>query len=294
MIDLTHLAISSPVSYLIALLLPAFDALIPILPSETAIITLGVATAGSADPRIALLVALAAAGAFLGDNITYLVGRRLGPLINRRIFAGEKGAKRREWAEQALSHYGARIIVVCRFIPGGRTAVMLTCGLIGFNRRVFVAATAFAGVLWACYAFFIGRVGGQAFEDRPWAGLLLAFGIALAASAIIELFRRFRPWRWFGLGRDNEPGPAPVSSGPAGSGPAGSGPASSGSAGSGSAGSGPADSSGSPDSPAPAGTPGSPGAAGSRPAGDPGSDGGNETGTETERVTASRIDQSGS
>jgi len=201
MLNLTHLAISSPVSYLIALLLPAFDAIIPILPSETAIITLGVATAGSTDPRIALLVVLAAAGAFIGDNVTYLIGRRLGPFINRRIFVGEKGTKRRAWAEQALEHYGARIIVVCRFIPGGRTAVCLVCGLVGYNRRVFVAATAVAGVIWACYAFFIGRLGGQAFEDRPWAGLLLAFSIALAASAIIELFRRFRPWRWVGLGR---------------------------------------------------------------------------------------------
>ena len=45
------------------------------LPSETAIIALGVATAGSADPRIALLVACSAAGAFLGDNLCYLLGR---------------------------------------------------------------------------------------------------------------------------------------------------------------------------------------------------------------------------
>jgi membrane-associated protein len=197
MIDLTHLAITSPASYAIALLLPAFDALIPVLPSETAIIALGVATAGSADPRIALLVALAAAGAFIGDNVTYLVGRRLGPFISRHVFAGEKGARRRAWAEGALNRYGARIIVACRFVPGGRTAVTLTCGLIEYNRRTFVVATACAGVIWACYAFFIGRLGGQAFENRPWAGLLLAFGIALAASGLIELFRRVRPWQRF-------------------------------------------------------------------------------------------------
>ena len=71
---------------------------------------------------------------------------------------------------QALDRYGARIIIVCRFIPGARTAVTLVCGLVGFRRRTFVIATAFAGVIWACYAFFIGRLGGQAFESRPWAG----------------------------------------------------------------------------------------------------------------------------
>jgi membrane protein DedA with SNARE-associated domain len=207
MIQLSHLAINSPVSYLIALLLPAFDALIPVLPSETAIITLGVATAGSTDPRIAVLVALAALGAFLGDNLTYQVGRWLGPAIERRVFSGEKGVKRRAWAEHALEHYGARIIIACRFVPGGRTAVTLTCGLIGYSRRTFIAATAVAGVIWACYAFFIGRLGGQAFENRPWAGLLLAFGVALAVSALIEVARRLKLWqrvsRWLG-----RPGPA--------------------------------------------------------------------------------------
>jgi membrane protein DedA with SNARE-associated domain len=202
MIHLSHLAINSPVSYLIALLLPALDVIIPVLPSETAIITLGVATAGSTDPRIAILVALAALGAFLGDNAAYLIGRKLGPFIDRRAFSGEKGARRKAWAVQALDHYGARLIIVCRFIPGARTAVTLVCGLVGFRRRTFVIATACAGVIWACYAFFIGRLGGQAFESRPWAGLLLAFGVALGITGLTELIRRLRPWRWFRRGHE--------------------------------------------------------------------------------------------
>jgi membrane protein DedA with SNARE-associated domain len=296
MISLTHLAISSPVSYLIALLLPAFDALIPILPSETAIIALGVATAGSADPRIAILVALAAAGAFLGDNITYLVGRKLGPFISRRIFAGEKGARRRAWAEQALNRYGARIIIVCRFIPGGRTAVTLTCGLIEYNRRTFIAATAVAGVIWACYAFFIGRLGGQAFEDRPWAGLLLAFGIALAASGIIELMRRFRPWRWFGFGREDQaaetaaPGSPGSADSPAGSPGSADSPAGPPAAGSGSARDpGSSDTGGSDSGGSGSGSSGS----GSSGGGSGSSDSSDGAGGEAGRVAVSRTDHSG-
>ena len=204
MIQLSHLAINSPVSYLIALLLPLLDVIIPVLPSETAIITLGVATAGSTDPRIAILVALAALGAFLGDNLAYLIGRKLGPFIDRRAFSGEKGARRKAWAVQALDNYGARLIIVCRFIPGARTAVTLVCGLVGFRHRTFVIATAFAGVIWACYAFFIGRLGGHAFESRPWAGLLLAFGVALAITGLIELIRRLQPWRWFRRGQPDQ------------------------------------------------------------------------------------------
>ena len=89
---LTSLQVGSPISYLIAIIIPALDAVFPVLPSETAVIALGVATAGSTDPRIALLVACAAAGAFLGDNLCYLLGRRFGPAVERRFFASEKGA----------------------------------------------------------------------------------------------------------------------------------------------------------------------------------------------------------
>jgi membrane-associated protein len=159
------------------------------------VIALGVATAGSADPRIGLLVALAAFGAFLGDNTAYLLGRRFGPAVDRRLFVRERGARRRAWAERSLDRFGMLIIVACRFIPGGRTAVTLTCGLIGYPRRRFVIATAVAGIVWASYAFFLGRLGGKAFEDRPWIGLLLALGLALAVSVLIEAARR--ALRWF-------------------------------------------------------------------------------------------------
>ncbi len=187
---LTALQVGSLLSYVIALVIPALDAVFPLLPSETAIITLGVSTAGSTDPRIALLVACAAAGAFLGDNLCYLLGRRFGPWAQHRFFAVGRGARQRDWAQHALDRFGMPLIIVCRFIPGGRTAVTLSCGLTGYPRRKFVAATAAAAVIWAVYSFFLGRLGGQAFEDKPWAGLLAAFAITLAVSGLIEAIRR--------------------------------------------------------------------------------------------------------
>jgi membrane-associated protein len=187
-----HLQVDSVISYLVALLMPALDAIFPLLPSETTVIALGVATAGSADPRIALLVACAAAGAFLGDNLCYLLGRRFGPAVERRFFTTPKGKVTRAWAERSLERFGTPLIVVCRFIPGGRTAVTLICGMTGYPRRRFITATAAAGVIWALYAFFIGRLGGHAFENNPWAGLAIALGAAIVISGIIELARRLR------------------------------------------------------------------------------------------------------
>jgi membrane-associated protein len=197
---LATLQVSSVISYAIAFGFPALDAIFPVLPSETAIIALGVATAGSTDPRIALLVACSALGAFAGDNLCYLLGRRFGPWVERRFFRGEKGARRRAWAERSLDRFGMPLIVLCRFVPGGRTAITLCCGMIGYPRRRFVIATAAAGSIWAAYSFFLGRLGGRAFEDKPWVGLLVAFGITIAVSGIIEVIRRIRSW--FRLRRD--------------------------------------------------------------------------------------------
>jgi membrane-associated protein len=187
---LTSLQVGSPLSYLIAFGLPCLDAVLPVLPSETVIIAFGVATAGSTDPRIFAIVACAAVGAFAGDNLSYLIGWRFGPWATRRFFAGDKGAARKDWAERSLARYGMGLIIVCRFIPGGRTAVTLACGLVRYSWRRFAVAVALAGVLWASYAFLAGRIGGQAFEDRPVAGFAVAFGGALVLSGIVELTRR--------------------------------------------------------------------------------------------------------
>ena len=208
---IASLQVDSAISYLIALIIPALDAIFPVLPSETAVIALGVATAGSVDPRIVLLVALAAAGAFLGDNLSYLLGRYFGPAVERRFFAKPKGMKARAWAERSLERFGMQLIIACRFIPGGRTAVTLTCGLTGYPRRRFIVATAAAAVIWALYAFFIGRLGGQAFQDKPWAGLLVACGGTIAISAAVEGIRRLR-----GRGRDRTRDRTPAGTEPTG------------------------------------------------------------------------------
>jgi membrane-associated protein len=189
---LTSLQPDAALSYLIAFLLPALDAVLPVVPSETAIITLGVATAGSADPRIALLAAVAAAGAFAGDSLSYLIGRRFGPAAERRFLSSPRGQAGRRWAEKSLARRGMMLVIACRFIPGGRTAVTLTCGLVGYQYRRFALGTAIAATLWVLYAFLIGRLGGRVFEDSSWAALLLALGVAAALAAVVEAFRRLR------------------------------------------------------------------------------------------------------
>ena len=178
-------------AYAIVFLVAFLDALVPLVPSETTVITAGV-VASTGDLSLLLIIPAAAAGAFLGDNTAYLIGRRFGSRVNERFFSGEKGRKRVDWAERQLSERGGELIAVARFIPGGLTLVTLSAGLLRFPWRRFVVFDAAAALGWAFYAALLGYFGGRAFEKAPWKGLLLALGIAFAVAGAIELARWWR------------------------------------------------------------------------------------------------------
>jgi membrane-associated protein len=175
-------------AYLIVLLLAYFDALVPVVPSETAVITAGV-VASAGDLNLMLIVAAAASGAFLGDNTAYFLGSRFGTRINERFFSGEKARKRVAWAQQQVTERGGELILVARFIPGGRTVVTLSAGTLGYPWRRFVLFDAVAALVWALYASLLGYFGGHAFEEAPWKGLLLALALAFAVTGAVEVLR---------------------------------------------------------------------------------------------------------
>jgi membrane-associated protein len=175
-------------AYGIVFLLAFLDALLPVVPSETSVITGGV-VASAGDLSLPVVIAAAAAGAFLGDNTAYLIGRRYGTRARQRFFRGEKARKRIEWADRQLEERGGELIAVGRFIPGGRTAVTLSAGTLHFPWRRFVVFDAAAALSWALYAALLGYFGGHAFEDAPWKGLVLALGIAFAVVAGVEVVR---------------------------------------------------------------------------------------------------------
>lgn len=175
-------------AYVVVLLFAVVDAVLPVVPSETAVITAGV-VAVSGDLSLPVVIAAAAVGAFAGDNLAYGIGRRYGTRAKERFFRGEKAKRRVKWASTQLEQRGGELIAVARFIPGGRTAVTLTAGLTRFPWRRFAVFDAIAALIWACYAALLGYFGGQAFEHQPWKGLLVALGIAFAVTLGTELVR---------------------------------------------------------------------------------------------------------
>jgi membrane protein DedA with SNARE-associated domain len=188
---LTEVLSSSPWTYGFVLAFAALDALLPLVPSETAAIAAGV-LAAAGDLNILLVVAAAAGGAFLGDNSSYLVGRSARRTALSRLFGTAPGLGRLTWAGRVLQDRGWYLIIVARFVPGGRTAATLTAGLTRMRGLSFVAAAALAAVLWASFAAGLGYLGGRAFEDEPWRGLVAAFGLAALIAVGVEVARRFR------------------------------------------------------------------------------------------------------
>ncbi|MER7134084.1 DedA family protein [Streptosporangium saharense] len=184
-LDAIHQVMTSPWIYLALFALAMLDGFFPIVPAETSVITAGVFAASTGAPNLWLVIAVAALGAFAGDHISYAIGRT----TNSRLRGGRRSGKAIAWAERALHERGGLVLVVARYIPGGRTACTLTMGAVAYPRRSFALFDALATVSWAIYSGLIGYVGGAAFENDPIKGLLLGLGIALTITAVVEVVR---------------------------------------------------------------------------------------------------------
>jgi membrane protein DedA with SNARE-associated domain len=187
--------VSSDWAYAAIFAVAAIDAFFPLVPSETVVITAGV-LAGAGDLTLLLVILCASGGAILGDNISYGLGTWLGEHTVKRVFKGEKSHRAFDWAERQLAQRGTYLIIVARFIPGGRTATTFSAGYIhSFPYRRFLPADVAAGLIWGTYAACLGYFGGKTFEEQPWKGLILAFVVASAIAVGVELVRHRREKR---------------------------------------------------------------------------------------------------
>jgi membrane-associated protein len=164
--------------------------MLPILPSETVVVTAAI-LAANGRLNIALVVCVAALGALVGDNAAYGAGRGALRRLADRLMKSERSRRRLEWARTLLGRHGVWIIIIARFIPGGRTATTYACGTLEMRwRRRFLPADATAAILWAGYASALGYIGGSAFKDNLWLPLLIAAGAGLLIAVLGEVVRR--------------------------------------------------------------------------------------------------------
>lgn len=191
-------AVTSPWVYVVLFAAALLDAFIPVVPSEAMVITAAVFAAQGGQPNVIAVIAVMAFGAIVGDHISYWIGGRSGARIQRRLAPGSRLRAAFDWAESALSVRGGSLLVLARYVPGGRTATTVTMGAIGYPRRRFALFDAIAAGVWALYAAMLGYVGGAAFEQDTVKGLALGLGLATAVTALVGAARHVRRGRMSG------------------------------------------------------------------------------------------------
>jgi membrane-associated protein len=169
----------------------ALDAFFPVVPSEATVITAAVLASQGGGLRIELIIPAAAVGAIVGDNVSFWVGRLLGERIAEKLFSGTR-RRHLDRAHRLLQERGGYLIIVGRFIPGGRTAVTFAAGSLDWAWRRFIMFDVAAGVIWASYASLLGYIGGKSFEHSTWKALLVAFAGAALVTGAIEAIRWYR------------------------------------------------------------------------------------------------------
>jgi membrane-associated protein len=162
------------------------------LPGDSLLFTAGLLTADGrylAYPLwlVCLLITVAA---IAGDQVGYLFGRRVGPALFRRpdsrLFKQGYLTK----AQEFFDRYGARSIVLARFVPIVRTFTPIVAGVSGMNYRVFVAYNVIGGVLWGTGVTVLGYFLGQVSFVRDNIELILVGIVALSVlPMVVELIR---------------------------------------------------------------------------------------------------------
>jgi membrane protein DedA with SNARE-associated domain len=175
-------------AYVLIFACALLDAVVPIVPSEAIVIT-AAALATSGRLTLGPVYLAAVLGAAAGDNAAYAIGRLSSGALDR-VARRPRAAGAMVWAATALRTRGPTIVIASRFVPGGRTATMLTAGATKLRWRRFAALDAVAVIVWAAYGVAIGSLGGVAFADRPFVAVTVALVLAALLALVLEGVRR--------------------------------------------------------------------------------------------------------
>jgi membrane-associated protein len=182
--------VSSPWVLVVVFAVAGLDAILPFMPSESTVVAVGVVTAGTGRPYLAVLIAAAAAGAYTGDRLSYVIGRRSNRALVARLQRGRRSRAVHEWVHRLLHSRGGLVIVFARYVPGGRSTTAFAAGLVGYPLTRFRWYTACGVLIWATQAALLGYLGGAMFESNPLIGLAAAWAGAAALTGVAVLLQR--------------------------------------------------------------------------------------------------------
>lgn len=169
------------------------------LPGDSLLFTAGFLASAPSDVPESLHLPLGwlLIGCFLaavtGDQVGYVFGRRVGPALfrrpNSRFFKQENVEKAHGFFEK----YGAKTIVLARFVPIVRTFAPIVAGVSNMKYRTFVTFNVIGGALWAIGVTLLGYFLGQieVIEKNIELAAIVVVGISVIPIAV-ELLKARR------------------------------------------------------------------------------------------------------
>jgi membrane-associated protein len=168
------------------------------LPGDSLLFTTGLLVADGRylHQPLWLMCLLISIAAVLGDQFGYLFGRRFGPALFRRpdsrLFKQENLTR----AATFFDRYGARSIVLARFVPIVRTFTPIVAGASRMHYRRFLIYNVVGGTLWGCGITILGYFLGQiAFVKSNIELILVGIVVVSVIPAVVEFFRGRRDAR---------------------------------------------------------------------------------------------------
>ncbi|KUL21723.1 DedA family protein [Actinoplanes awajinensis] len=168
------------------------------LPGDSLLFTGGLLIAGGTylHQPLWLMCLLVSIAAIAGDQVGYLFGRRFGPALfrrpNSRLFKQENLTR----AQEFFAKYGARSIVLARFVPIVRTFTPIVAGASHMYYRTFLLYNVLGGTLWGCGVTVLGYFLGQiAFVKSNIELILIGIVLVSVIPIGIELLRSRRKRR---------------------------------------------------------------------------------------------------
>ena len=164
------------------------------LPGDSLLFIAGLFVAtGDIDSPLWLVCVIVTICAFVGNVTGYWIGAKIGPaLFNKpdsKLFKKEYVDKTQEFFDK----YGARAIVMARFVPIVRTFITAMAGVGRMNTKKFFTYSAIGGVLWATgiilLGFFLGRVEFVKNNIEP---MLILIVLISVIPIIIEVIKAKR------------------------------------------------------------------------------------------------------
>jgi membrane protein DedA with SNARE-associated domain len=155
------------------------------LPGETALIAFGV-LASRGHYSITWVIAVAAAGAIVGDNLGYwLIGRLGGRALFRRWRWLNAYAERvLPRAERLMERHGGKTVFFGRFVAVLRYTAAWIAGLGQMTWWRFLFWNALGGICWAVAVGLLSYYGGQSLADAIARYGVYGAGVVIAALAL--------------------------------------------------------------------------------------------------------------